>query len=80
MNCLLYVAREDLEDTTIRSAPVNISWTRVGQYLPWMQMGDRPGKLVYHVRGYKVLKGLEALPPKLLGGQSMLQDQNFDFA
>ena len=31
-----------------------------------MQMGDKPGKPVYHVRGYKVLKGLEALPPKLL--------------
>ena len=31
-----------------------------------MQMGDRPGKLIYHVRGYKVQKGLEALPPKLI--------------
>lgn len=61
-----YVNREDLEDTAIQSAPVSISWTRVGQYLPWMQMGDQPGKLIYHVRGYKVIKGLEALPPQLL--------------
>ena len=61
-----YVTREDLEDPTIQSAPVNISWTRIGQYLPWMQMGNTPGKLIYHVRGYKVLKGLEALPSQLL--------------
>lgn len=31
-----------------------------------MQIGDKLGKLVYHVREYKVLRGLEALPPELL--------------
>ena len=60
------VSREDLENEDILSAPVEISWTRVGQYLPWMQMGDTTGHLVYHVRGYKVLGGVESLPPRLL--------------
>ncbi len=61
-----YTARKDLENPNLRSVPVDISWTRVGQYLPWMQMGDRPGKLIYHVRGYKVLEGLEGLPSDLI--------------
>ena len=61
-----YVAFKNLEEPTIQSAPVNISWTRLGHDLPWIQMGNRPGKLMYHVRGYKVLKGLEALPSQPL--------------
>ena len=61
-----FVSKEDLANPLISSAPVNISWTRVGQYLPWMQMGDRSGKLIYHVRGYKVLKGLDAMPAQLV--------------
>ena len=61
-----YVDLADLEDPNSQSAPVEISWTRVGQYLPWMQMGDLEGQLVYHVRGYKVLDGVEGLPPRLL--------------
>lgn len=61
-----YVKRADLENESIKSAPVQISWSRVGQYLPWMQMGDRPGNLVYQVRGYKLMGGLEELPEPLL--------------
>ena len=38
------------------SADCLISWVRVSQWLPWMEMGDRPGKLLYHCRGRK-LKG-----------------------
>lgn len=29
-------------------------------------MSDQPGKLIYHVRGYKVLKGLDGLPNDLV--------------
>ena len=36
-----------------------------------MQMGDRPGQLIYHARGYKVLGGVEALPPSLLAPDSI---------
>ena len=60
------VDMDDLENPNIESAPVEISWTRVGQYLPWMQMGDTPGHLVYHVRGYKMLGGVDELPSELL--------------
>jgi hypothetical protein len=30
---------------------VAISWTRTGQWLPWMKMGNRPGNLVYSAWG-----------------------------
>lgn len=46
----------DLEDDK-PSADCQISWTRVGQWLPWMEMGNRPGRLVYHCRGKKLKRG-----------------------
>ena len=49
------VSRDDLENEDVLSAPDGISWTRVSQYYPDAD-GDRPGHLIYHVRGYKVLE------------------------
>lgn len=43
------------------SADCLISWVRVGQWLPWMEMGDRPGRLVYHCRGRKLKNGYQDL-------------------
>jgi len=60
-----YADRADLEDPDQLSVPAHISWSRFGQYLPWMKMGQRPGKLVYHVQGYKVMEGWEGLPQDL---------------
>ncbi len=60
-----YVKRSDLENPMIASAPVEISWTRIGQYLPWMQMGQKNGKLLYAVRGYKLPNGWQDLPQKI---------------
>jgi hypothetical protein len=39
-----------------------VGWTRISDFLPWMRMGDRPGHLVYHCRGYKMKGGFEQLP------------------
>ena len=60
-----YTRRSDLENADLESVPAHISWTRVGQYLPWMKMGQRAGKLVYHAQGYKVMDGWEGLPADL---------------
>lgn len=60
-----YVEQEDLLDRTSPSAAVQISWTRIGQWLPWMRMGKRPGHLVYHCAGYKLKNGVEDLPHEL---------------
>ncbi|PIY07724.1 MAG: hypothetical protein COZ18_16010 [Flexibacter sp. CG_4_10_14_3_um_filter_32_15] len=57
-----FVRKSDLENTMLTDVPATISWTRIGQWLPFMNMGDRQGHLVYQCRGYKVLEGFEGLP------------------
>lgn len=46
----------------ITSASCVTSWTRVGQWLPFMEMGNRPGIMVYHSESYKLLRGVAELP------------------
>ncbi len=60
-----YSHRADLEDPSQNSVPVHLTWVRYGQYLPWMQAGQKEGNLVYHAQGYKVLDGYEGLPEEL---------------
>jgi hypothetical protein len=57
-----FVARNELDDPTVRSARASLAWTRVGQWLPWMQMGQRPGRLIYHALGRKLPGGFAELP------------------
>ncbi|WP_375562494.1 DUF1838 domain-containing protein [Bernardetia sp. OM2101] len=57
-----FVKKSDLENPMLTDVPATISWTRIGQWLPFMNMGDRKGYLVYQCRGYKVLEGFEGLP------------------
>ncbi len=60
-----YVRREDLENESLPSAPCLISWARLGPWLPWMEMADRPGHLVYHCRGKKLPGGAADLPAQI---------------
>jgi len=60
-----YSMNEDLNNPELDSVPVTISWSRVGQFLPWMQMGQSPGKLVYHTFGRKLMGGVDELPEDL---------------
>ena len=51
----LTVPTADLEDpdrTTV--SQLLLAWDRIGPWLPWMQMGDRPGQLIYSAHGRKV--------------------------
>ena len=57
-----YAKMSDLNDPDLDTVPVNISWTRVGQFLPWMKAGQTPGKLIYHTYGKKLLGGFDELP------------------
>jgi hypothetical protein len=57
-----FVRKSDLENPMLTDIPATISWTRIGQWLPFMSMGDTKGNLVYQCRGYKVLEGFEGLP------------------
>lgn len=63
----LTVPIADLQNPAIRSAQLQLSWDRIGLWVPWMKMGDRPGHLIYSAYGTKV-SGFAGLPP-------LLQDQ-----
>ena len=57
-----FCRRADVEDASSVNAPSLVSWTRLGPWLPWMRMADRPGTMVYHGRGAKLLGGFAELP------------------
>jgi hypothetical protein len=46
----------------VTSASCVTSWSRVGQWLPFMEMGNRPGIMVYHSDSYKLLGGIDDIP------------------
>jgi hypothetical protein len=50
-----YARTEDLFDATRSSTnDITIGWCRVAQWLPWMEMGSRPGGTLYHGIGKRV--------------------------
>ena len=50
----------------ITSASCVTAWSRVGQWLPFMEMGNRPGIMVYHSDSYKLLNGVADIPKNIL--------------
>ncbi len=58
----LSVPTADLEDpNTTTVSKLDLSWNRVGPWLPWMKMGQREGHLIYSAHGKKV-NDFHALP------------------
>ena len=55
---------KDVQNSKKPSAPMILSWDRVGPWLPWMKMKDAPGMLIYSARGSK-LKSFAELPSLL---------------
>jgi hypothetical protein len=60
-----FVDMHQVSDPDVKNAAADISWTRLGEWLPWMEMGNRPGYLLYQCRGFKAPNGLAALSPEL---------------
>ncbi|AFY46517.1 Protein of unknown function (DUF1838) [Nostoc sp. PCC 7524] len=61
----LTVPTADLFNLELNSvSQLRLSWDRIGQWLPWMKMSDRPGHLIYSASGSKV-NGLTELPQLL---------------
>jgi hypothetical protein len=56
------VDEKDLRDSTRTEADAAIAWVRLSGWLPFMQMGSRPGGLVFNATGQTVAKGIEGLP------------------
>jgi Protein of unknown function (DUF1838) len=49
------VPSEELLNSNLASvSQLTLSWDRIGPWLPWMKMGNKPGYLVYSATGLKV--------------------------
>ncbi len=52
---------DSLFDASTNIEYANIAWVRIGPWLPWMEMGDRPGFMYYNATGKK-LESWDQLP------------------
>ena len=57
--------KDELFDTTKPTAYPMISWVRISGWAPWMEMGGRPGQMVFNAMGRKLPGGFEELPAVL---------------
>jgi hypothetical protein len=57
-----FVEKEDLAKKRLKTIPAVITWTRISPWMPFMQMGDRAGNLLFVCRGMKLSKGFNGLP------------------
>ena len=61
-----FFSEKELNNSKLTSVPSTISWTRIGPWLPWLEMGQRSGNLVYQGAGYKLSgKDFNKMPSKL---------------
>jgi hypothetical protein len=58
MEIFNFSAQEEelLDATKDRADNVTVAWTRISKWLPWMEMGDRIGYLIFSGNGRKVRK------------------------
>ncbi len=54
--------KSDLYDSSKPTAYPMISWVRISPWAPWMEMGGRPGHMVFNAMGQKLPGGFEELP------------------
>lgn len=61
-----FFSEKDINNPNLHSVNVAISWTRLGPWLPWLNMGQRPGNMVYQGAGYKLSEKDYDTMPKVL--------------
>jgi Protein of unknown function (DUF1838) len=60
-----FAQKADFDNPKLTSVPMQISWARTSPWLPWMQMGDKPGYMFFSAWGKK-LNSVNELSPDLL--------------
>ena len=55
----------EIMDPDVTSASCVTSWSRIAGWLPFMEMGNRPGQMVYHSHAYKMHDGPAELPANI---------------
>jgi hypothetical protein len=58
--------KSDILDPDTTSAYCTMSWSRVADWLPFMEMGNAPGKMVFHSHSMKLMEGPSELPRSIL--------------
>jgi hypothetical protein len=58
--------KSDILDPDTTSAVCTMSWSRVADWLPFMEMGNLPGKMAFHSHAMKLMGGPEELPRPFL--------------
>ena len=62
-----FFSEKQVNDPDVSSVDCSISWTRLGPWLPWLNMGQREGLLVYNGAGYKLSeKNFDDMPKVLI--------------
>jgi Protein of unknown function (DUF1838) len=49
-----FAKKADFDNHRMTSVPVGISWSRTSPWMPWMQMGDKPGYVMFTAWGKKL--------------------------
>lgn len=63
---------EKLLNTEVKSiGQSNLGWSRVAKWLPWMEMGDRPGLMIFNASGFSTFDK-QRIPKKMM---TILQDR-----
>jgi hypothetical protein len=55
----------EVNDPAVTSAACHTSWKRVSMWLPFMEMGNRPGVMIYHSQSFKFMNGWSELPANI---------------
>jgi hypothetical protein len=58
---MYHAHRSNIQNRDLTSAPAEVSFSRVAQWEPFMEMGNRPGQMVFHAAGKKLLGGPDGL-------------------
>ena len=61
----IYGRMSEINNPDVTTATSHTAWARVGMWLPFMEMGNRPGMMVYHSQSFKMMDGVAGLDPKI---------------
>jgi hypothetical protein len=60
----IYGRKSEIDNPDVTSASSHTAWGRVGMWLPFMEMGNRPGVMVYHSQSFKMMDGIAGIEKK----------------
>ncbi len=75
-----FFSEKDVNNPDKPSADCTISWTRIGPWLPWLEMGQHSGRMVYNGAGFKLLEKDYDTMPKVLTDYVMKTDPSYRHA